>query len=121
VIGSGTRTDLVQQTAMEQSYANREHPVHVLHDSTTGHLLAILLGAIDDKDLGYTSLMALRTAATSGVGFRHLARQNVKTAGLFGSGGQAINQLLALKCERPITAVKVYSRNPEHRRRFAET
>jgi len=121
VIGSGTRADLVQQTATQQSYGYREHPVHVLHDSTTGHLLAILLGEINDKDLGYTSLMALRTAATSGVGFRHLARQNVKTAGLFGSGGQAINQLLALKCERPITAVKVYSRNPEHRRRFAET
>ena len=61
------------------------------------------------------------TAATSGVGFRHLVRKNAETVGLFGSGGQAANQLLALATERPIRRVRVYSRDPDNRRRFAET
>ena len=95
--------------------------MHVLFDSKAGRLLAILIGEIDDKTLGYTSLAALPTAATSGVGFRHLVRKDAHTVGLFGSAGQAANQLLALTCERPITHVKVYSRNPDNRRRFAET
>ena len=67
VIGSLTRAELVQQAEGNRSYAHREHPVYVLHDSHTGHLLAILFGEIDEKTLGPTSLMALRTAATSGV------------------------------------------------------
>ena len=120
VIGAGIRADLVAQQEGFQTFPYREHPVHVLHDSKTGQLLAILLGEIDDREIGYSSLMAFRTAATSGVGFRYLPRKDAKTVGLFGSAGQAANQLLALKCERPITRVKIYSRNPENRRKFAE-
>lgn len=120
VIGAGVRADMVKQQEGFQTIPYREHPVHVLHDSNTGKLLAILIGEINDRELGYTSIMAFRTAATSGVGFRYLPRRNVKTVGLFGSAGQAANQLLALKCERSITNVKVYSRNPENRRKFAE-
>ena len=45
--------------------------------------------------------MALRTAATSGVGFRHLARKDAKVAGVFGAGGQALHKILALQNERP--------------------
>ena len=41
--------------------------------------------------------------------------------GWLGSGGQAANQLLALASERPIRRVKVYSRDPDNRRRFADT
>jgi alanine dehydrogenase len=121
VIGAQVRAESVQQTGSNQSYAYRGAPVHVLNDSHTGRLLAILIGEIDEATLGPTSLMALRTAATSGVGFRHLARGDAATAGLFGSAGQAANQLLALTSARPIRRVKVYSRSPENRRRFAET
>jgi len=120
VIGAGVRADLVQQLESYQVLPYREHPVHVLNDSTTGKLFAILIGEVDEKRLGYTSVMALRTAATSGVGFRYLARKDAATAGLFGSAGQAANQLLALKCECPIQKVKVYSRNPKNRKGFAE-
>lgn len=120
VIGAGIRADMVQQQEGFQTIPYREHPIHVLHDSNTGKLLAILIGEINDRELGYTSIMAFRTAATSGVGFRYLPRRDAKTVGLFGSAGQAANQLLALKCERSITHVKVYSRNPENRRKFAE-
>ena len=122
VIGAQVRAELVVQEGKNQRYAHREQPVHVLHDSHTGHLLAILFDEIDEKTIGPTSLMAFRTAATSGVGFRYLVREDAKTVGLFGSGGQAANQLWALKTERPsIAHVKVYSRDPENRRVFAET
>jgi alanine dehydrogenase len=121
VIGAGIRADMVAQQERFQTIPYREHPVHVLHDSNTGQLLAILIGEISGRELGYTSIMAFRTAATSGVGFHYLPRKDAKTVGLFGSAGQAANQLLALKCERPISSVKVFSRNPENRRRFAET
>jgi len=121
VIGAETRAELVKQTESNQSYAFRGHPVYVLNDSHTGELLSIVFGEIDEKTLGYTSLMALRTAATSGVGFRYLPRKDVKTVGLFGSKGQAANQLLALKCERNIESVKIYSRDPANRREFADT
>ena len=66
--------------------------------------------------------MAFRTAATSGVGFRYLVPQKARSAGLFGSGGQAAHQLLALLSERPsISKVSVHSRDPANRRNFAET
>jgi ornithine cyclodeaminase/alanine dehydrogenase-like protein (mu-crystallin family) len=48
-------------------------------------------------------------------------REDARTVGLFGSGGQAANQLMALQCARPIRHVKVYSRNADNRRRFADT
>jgi ornithine cyclodeaminase/alanine dehydrogenase-like protein (mu-crystallin family) len=50
-----------------------------------------------------------------------MVRQNAVMAGLFGSGGQAANQLLALLTERPgIKSVKIYSRDRENREAFAE-
>jgi ornithine cyclodeaminase/alanine dehydrogenase-like protein (mu-crystallin family) len=121
VIGSGTRAELVRQTEGNQHYDHREHPVHVLHDSRSAKLLAIVLGEVTEKTLGPSSLMAFRTAATSGVGFRYLVPASAGTAGLFGSGGQAAYQLLALITERPsIKTVFVYSREPQNRRTFAE-
>lgn len=121
VIGAATRAELVEQAETNQSYARREHPIHVLCCSNTGELLAIVIGEINEKTLGYTSLVALRTAATSGVAFRYMVRADATTAGIFGSGGQAANQLLALLTERPaIRRVKVYSRDADNRGAFAE-
>ncbi len=120
VIGSLTRAETVAHDPTQQVYPYREHPVYLLWDSTGGRLLAIIIGEITEKRIGFSSIMALRTAATSGVGFRHLARKDAKTVGLYGTGGQALHKMLALKCERPLTHVKVYSRNPENRRKFVE-
>lgn len=122
VMGAQVRAELVVQEGANQTYAHRAPPVHVLHDSTSGELLAVLLGEIDERTIGPTSLMAFRTAAASGVGFRHLVREDAATAGLFGTAGQAANQLWALKTERPgIRSVRVHGRDPARRRRFAET
>ena len=122
VMGAQVRAELVVQEGDNQRYDHRELPVHVLHDSSSGRLLAVLFGEIDEKTIGPSSLMAFRTAATSGVGFRYLVRKDAETAGLFGSGGQAANQLLALVTERPtIKRVKMFSRSPENRKAFAAT
>ena len=121
VIGTGERPDKLNKGGGNQTKELRGNPVHLVHNSNNGQLLSIMIGEIDEKTLGYTSVMALRTAATSGVGFRHLPRQDAKIAGLFGSAGQAANQLLALLTERrSITTVKVYSRDPANRQHFAE-
>ncbi len=120
VIAVNEHTELVKHTDAVQHYPYREHPVYVLHSSTDARLLAIIVGEIDEKTIGYTSAMALRTAATSGVGFRLLARANVRSVGVYGTGGMALNHLLALKCVRQISSAKAYSRDPKHRREFAE-
>lgn len=122
VIGAQVRAELVVQEGANQRYAHRERPVHVLHDSSTGRMLAVLFGEVDEKTIGPTSLMAFRTAATSGVGFRHLVREDAETVGLFGTAGQAANQLWALKTVRPgIRSVRVYGRDAGRRKEFAET
>ncbi len=118
VIGSLTRGEQVAHDSTAQDYPYREHPVYLLWNSETAALQCIMIGEITEKRVGFSSLMALRTAATSGVGFRHLVRRNARIAGVFGSGGQALHKILALQNERNIETYKVYSRNRENRETF---
>jgi ornithine cyclodeaminase/alanine dehydrogenase-like protein (mu-crystallin family) len=60
----------------------------------------------------------LRTGAASGVATRYMARANSRRLGLFGTGGQARTQLLAICAVRPIERVHVYSRSVESRAAF---
>lgn len=120
VIGSLTRAESVRHHAEHQDYPHREHPVYLLWDSVTAHLQAILIGEITDRRVGYSSLMALRTAATSGVGFRHLVRKNARIAGVYGTGGQALHKVLALQHERRIERYQVFSRCMENRLAFCK-
>jgi ornithine cyclodeaminase/alanine dehydrogenase-like protein (mu-crystallin family) len=76
----------------------------------TGEPLAII------QD-GY--LQAMRVGATSALGAKYLARKNARVLGLFGSGLQAANHILAFSKVRNLEKVKVFSPNPEHRKRFA--
>jgi ornithine cyclodeaminase len=99
VIGSLTRGEQVMHDSTSQEYPYREHPVYLLWNSETAHLQCIMIGEITEKRIGFSSLMALRTAATSGVGFRHLARKDSRVAGVFGAGGQALHKILALQNE----------------------
>ena len=102
VIGSLTRAESVSQEPGHQVYPHREHPVYLLWDSKTADLQAVMIGEIPDRRIGYSSLMALRTAATSGVGFRHLVRNDARVAGVYGAGGQALHKVIALHNERKI-------------------
>lgn len=121
-IGLAEHAETLTHDSNAQYAPVHEHQLWILHDSETSHLLAIMLGTINEKTLDYAGQKtALRTGATSGVGFKYLTRDDVKTVGLFGGSQQAQTQLLALKTVRPgISRVKVYTRTPETRQQFAD-
>src|SRR5439155_601471 len=77
----------------------------LLGDAATGELLALIDG---------TALTALRTGAAGGVAARALSRPGASRVALFGAGAQARTQLLALAAVRPITDVRVVTRDPVH-------
>lgn len=119
--GLMTHCEWVKPMAQEQVYPRLNHPVIVLYDSAEGELKAIIVGEITCAELPHNvAVTGLRTAATSAVGTDLLARPDASTLGLFGAAGQAKNHLLALMQVRKLKEVKVYSRNTEHRKKFAE-
>jgi ornithine cyclodeaminase/alanine dehydrogenase-like protein (mu-crystallin family) len=107
--------------AEEQVYPRLNHPVIVLYDSAEGELKAIIIGEITCAELpNNIAVTGLRTAATSAVGTDLLARPDATSLAVFGAAGQAKNHLLALTQVRRLRDVKVYSRNPENRKKFAD-
>ena len=62
----------------------------------------------------------IRTGAASGYATDLLANPQAKTLAIIGSGFQARTQLAAIHAVRPIQNVRVWSRNEEKRRKFAE-
>jgi alanine dehydrogenase len=67
-----------------------------------------------------SSITAIRTAAVSGLATRLLAREKAARIALLGSGVQARTHLEAMCAVRPVTDVRVWSRNRDAVRRFAE-
>src|SRR5437867_3765314 len=119
--GLYTHCELVRPMAAHQEYDTIAHPAYVLFDGTSGELACVILGEVTPSDMPDTVVMTgLRTAATSAVGTKALARENASTVGLFGAGSQSRYHLLALQRVRPIKQVKVYRRDAEQRRAFAE-
>src|SRR6266508_5023604 len=119
--GLMTHCEWVKPMAEEQVYPRLNHPVIVLYDSTEGELKGIIVGEITCAELpSNIAVTGLRTAATSAVGTDLLARPDATSVGIFGAAGQAKNHLLALMQVRKIKNVKVYSRNPENRKKFAD-
>lgn len=70
--------------------------------------------------LDASSVTAIRTAAASAVATRALARQDAGDLAILGTGTQARSHLEAMRAVRPLRRVRVWSRNPESARRFAE-
>ncbi len=62
----------------------------------------------------------MRVAATVTLATRHMAREDASVLGILGSGGMAWTHAYLLPKVRNIQKIKVYSPNPEHRRRFAQ-
>lgn len=119
--GLMTHCEWVKPLANEQVYPRLNHPVIVLYDGAEGELKAIIVGEITCSELpNNIAVTGLRTAATSAVGTDLLARPDASTLGLFGAAGQAKNHLLALMRVRNLKQVKVFSRNPENRNKFAD-
>jgi ornithine cyclodeaminase/alanine dehydrogenase-like protein (mu-crystallin family) len=70
--------------------------------------------------LDATAVTAIRTAAASAVATRALAREDAGDLAILGSGTQARTHLEAMRAVRTLRRVRVWSRNPESARRFAE-
>ena len=83
----------------------------VLYDAQTAEPLAWM----EANHLGQ-----IRTGAASGYATDLLANPEAETLGVIGSGFQARTQVEAIRAVRPIQKVRVWSRNEEKRRRFAE-
>jgi alanine dehydrogenase len=82
-----------------------------LFDVNSGELLAL----IEADYLGQ-----IRTGAASGLATRLLARPDAAKIGIIGTGLQSRTQLKAISLVRTIAGVRAFSRNPEHRERFAK-
>lgn len=82
----------------------------LLFETEHGRLLAMM---------DASQITAIRTAATSGVATRLLARDDARDLAILGSGVQARSHLAAMLAVRDIQRVRVWSRNPDHARQFA--
>ena len=82
-----------------------------LFSAVTGELLAIMPdGAIQQTRVGVTSALGMKV----------MARKNSEILGLIGTGGQARSHYRFMTSTLEIKKVKVFSPNPEHRKKFAE-
>src|SRR5438105_3236689 len=72
----------------------------LLFSTETGALLAMFPDGV---------MQRLRVGATSGLGLKHLAREDAQRLALIGSGWQAGTQLAAALTVRPFREVRVYS------------
>ncbi len=93
---------------------------------TTGKFPATFhVHLFDPKTGGPTAILEadylgqVRTGAATGVATKKLARADVKTVGLYGTGKQARTQLEAICKVRTITKASVYSRDADKRTAFA--
>ena len=83
----------------------------ITFDAVTGAPLALIEGG---------SLTARRTAATSALAARYLAREDAKVLLVVGNGTIAANLIEAHKAVRDYADVLVWGRNPDKARAFAE-
>lgn len=66
-----------------------------------------------------TALGQMRTASVTGVGTKRLARADADRMGIVGTGKQSLPQIAAVHAVRPLREVRVSSRDPDTRARFA--
>jgi thiomorpholine-carboxylate dehydrogenase len=83
----------------------------VLMDPKTGRMLAVMDG---------TWITALRTAAVSAVAVDCLTSKHAKTVAMLGSGALARTHALALRAVRPVSEIRIWSRDPANVARCAD-
>lgn len=85
------------------------HGLIIMIDSETGQPAALL---------DATYLTALRTAAGAGAATAILARPDARIVAIIGSGALARTHILAICAIRPVSEVRIYSRNPDNVRQL---
>jgi ornithine cyclodeaminase/alanine dehydrogenase-like protein (mu-crystallin family) len=99
----------------------RENNTEYQADPYTG--LVLLFNITDTRPIAILddhALSPLRVGATAAVGAKYLASANADTMGLFGSGEQAEQKILAIQDVCDFDEIKVYSPTRGHRKAFAE-
>lgn len=105
-----TVNGMQRQNKIPAATGNRWLGLIQLFSIDNGELLAIMPDGIVQR---------MRVGGTNGLAAKYLSRENSSAVGILGSGWQAGAQLMALCAVRPIRMIKVYSPNPENRRKFA--
>jgi ornithine cyclodeaminase/alanine dehydrogenase-like protein (mu-crystallin family) len=101
-----------------QTYHNMGGPVTVLFDVKDSSLMGIVVGRIGIAEIEAERPTPMRTAATSAVGTRCLAREDAKTLGILGAGSEAKYHLMAFSKLRRFETVKVFCRTEKTRNEF---
>jgi len=112
--GAATGIEKVTGFRVYDTYNNDEQghqQLVAVFDSETGVFKGIVIGH---------ALGAIRTGAIGGVAIKAMSRPDATQLAVIGSGTQARTQLEAACAARAIKQVKVYSRNDQNRRKFAE-
>ena len=81
----------------------------IMIDPKTGAPLLLMDG---------TWITAMRTSAASGVATKYLARKNIRTLGLIGTGAQALTQLMAMNHQLELEEVEVYDKQEKNKENF---
>src|SRR5437867_8278991 len=117
VAGTFIHYERHRYTKEDQSYGAVGKRVYMAYDSETAELLTIIVGSLPFYEFDNNDI-ATETAITSAVGTKHLARENCRRLGLYGTGRQARRHLKVMCTLRPIKKVKIFSRSAENRKTF---
>ena len=101
-------------------FGTKVYSTHVKHGA---HFLVMLYEAATARPLALIEanhLGQIRTGAASGVATELLANPGEHALAVIGSGFQARTQIAAIAQVRPLSEVRVWSRDPERRERFAQ-
>lgn len=89
-------------------------------NTKSGRQTVTAFGVLSDVDSGYplllsemTILTALRTAATSAIAAKYLARDGARTMALIGNGAQSEFQAIAFKAILGVDQLRLYDTDPE--------
>jgi ornithine cyclodeaminase len=95
------------------------------NNTRAGRLTVTAFGVLADVHTGYPLLLsemtlatALRTAATSALAAKHLARKNSQTMAMIGLGAQEEFQALAFKAVLGVRNLRVFDADPAATRKF---
>ena len=98
-------------TTLFRPDGERRSSMLVTFDTDTGKCVAII-------ESYWLSIM--RTAATTALATRYLAKPTAETLTVIGTGPTALPQIEAVAAERPFKRILIHSRTPAHREAFAE-
>src|ERR1700721_487130 len=103
------RGNNVRRGKVPAAPGNRSVGLVLLFSTENGEPLAIFPDGV---------MQRMRVGAANGLGAKYLAREDARTVGILGSGGQAGAQLMAACAVRPVEAIRCFSPNPQNRDTF---